>query len=264
MHDVKQLFDLTGKKALVTGGATGIGFTMAEGLAEAGADVAICGRGRHGSLEEAKSQLKEKGTEIIAEKCDVSLEDDIIKLVDYLEEKNFAVDILVNNAGVSWGAPSAEVPIEKWNMVIDINLTGTFLVTKEIANRFMITKQGGSIINIASVAGLVGGISGGEIGIASYAASKAGVVGITKQLAIEWANASIRVNAIAPSWFPSYMSRHFTGEDSPVREALMEENPMGRFGEPWELKGVVVFLASKASSYITGTVIPIDGGITLK
>lgn len=260
MTNVKQLFDLTGKKALVTGGASGIGYTMAEGLAEAGSAVAICGRGKHGNLEEAAEKLKKITSEAIALKCDISSESDIIDLVNQLAARDFSIDILVNNAGVSWGNPSETMPLERWNMVIDINLTGLFFMTKEIVNRFMIPKGNGSIVNISSVSGY----KGGEVGVQAYAASKAGLVGMTKQLAIEWATMGIRVNAIAPSWFPSYMSRHFTGEDSPFRQQLIDTNPMRRLGEPWELKGTVVFLASKASSYITGTVIPVDGGLLSK
>ncbi len=260
MTNVKQLFDLTGKKALVTGGATGIGYSMAEGLAEAGSAVAICGRGKHGNLEEAAEKLKKITSEAIALKCDVSSESDIIELVDQLAARDFSIDILVNNAGVSWGNPSETMPLERWNMVIDINLTGLFFMTKEIVNRFMIPKGKGSIVNISSVSGY----KGGEVGVQAYAASKAGLIGMTKQLAIEWATMGIRVNAIAPSWFPSYMSRVFTSKDSPLRQQLIETNPMRRLGDPWELKGPVVFLASNASSYITGTVIPVDGGLLSK
>ncbi|MFX0171823.1 MAG: SDR family oxidoreductase [Candidatus Hodarchaeota archaeon] len=258
---VKELFDLSGKKALVTGGATGIGYTMAEGLAEAGASVAICGRGRHGSLEEASFHLSKIGPEVIAFKCDVSVEEEIKQMVASLNDKDFSLDILINNAGVTWGHNSETLPLDRWNMVIETNLTGAFLVTRDCANQFMIPKGSGSIINIASVSGLVGGA---EVGLAAYSASKAGIIGITKQLAIEWASYGIRVNAIAPSWFPSYMSRHFTGDDSPYREVLINENPMKRLGEPWELKGVIVFLASRASTYITGTLIPVDGGVVSK
>ncbi|MHA1969827.1 MAG: SDR family oxidoreductase [Candidatus Hodarchaeales archaeon] len=257
MTNVKHLFDLTGKKALVTGGASGIGYTMAEALAEAGALVAICGRGKHGNLEEAVEKLKKITPEAIALKCDLSSESDIVELVDQLAARGFAIDILVNNAGVSWGNPSETMPLERWNMVIEINLTGVFFMTKEIVNRFMVPKGEGTIINITSVSGY----KGGEVGVQAYAASKAGLVGMTKQLAIEWAAMGIRVNAIAPSWFPSYMSRHFTSDNSPFRQQLIEANPMRRLGDPWELKGTVVFLASKASSYITGTVIPVDGGL---
>ncbi|MHA2224360.1 MAG: SDR family oxidoreductase [Candidatus Hodarchaeales archaeon] len=260
MTHVNQLFDLTGKHALVTGGASGIGYTMAEGLAEAGASVAICGRGRHGSLEEASSSLSAIGSETLAIRCDVSIEDEIKQMVKTLDEKGFTVDILVNNAGVSWGHDAETFPLNRWNMVIETNLTGVFIVTREVANQFMIPQRRGSIINITSVSGF----SGGEAGISAYSASKAGLIGMTKQLAIEWASNGIRVNAIAPSWFPSYMSRFFTSEDSPMRETLINDNPMKRFGESWELKGPIIFLASRASSYITGTIIPVDGGYLSK
>ncbi|MFX0084653.1 MAG: SDR family oxidoreductase [Candidatus Hodarchaeota archaeon] len=260
MTHVKKLFDLTGKKALITGGGTGIGYAMAEALAEAGASVAICGRGRHGNLDKAAIQIGEITSEAIALKCDVSQEAEILKLVEELDERYFSIDVLVNNAGVSWGHYSESMPLDRWNFVININLKGAFFMTKEIASKFMIPKGEGSIINITSVAAY----TGGEVGISGYSASKAGLIGITKQLAIEWATYGIRVNAIAPSWFPSYMSRHFTSEESPYLRQLIEENPMRRLGELWELKGVVVFLASKASSYISGTVIPVDGGVLSK
>ena len=215
-------------------------------MAEAGAAVAICGRGRHGSLEKASSTLAQIGPEVIAEKCDVSVEEEVKQLVRTINERDFSVDILVNNAGVSWGHDSETMPLDRWNMVIGINLTGLFVVTREMAKEFMIPKGSGSIINIASVSGM----TGGEVGISAYSASKAGVIGMTKQLAIEWASAGIRVNAIAPSWFPSYMTRHFTGDESPFRDQLLADAPFGRFGELWELTGPIVFLARQASKYI--------------
>lgn len=257
---MKQLFDLTGKFSLVTGGASGIGYSMAEGLAEAGSNVAICGRGRHGSLEEACKKLRETGAEIIHYQCDVSEEKDVIQMIENFKSQGFLLEILVNNAGISWGHPSETLSLEDFKKVINVNLKGAFLVTREVAKEFMIPVNSGSIINVASVSGYLGG----EVGVAGYSASKAGLMGITRQLAIEWASFNIRVNAIAPSWFPSYMSRYFTAEESPIRQSLVEENPMGRLGEVWELKGIVVFLASKASSYVNGTVIPIDGGLLVK
>jgi NAD(P)-dependent dehydrogenase (short-subunit alcohol dehydrogenase family) len=260
MPHIKELFDLTGKKALITGGVHGIGYSMAEGLAEAGASIAICSRGRHGSLEEARNSLTAISQEVIAINCDVSKEDEVINMISTLKNHEFSVDILVNNAGISWGHPSESLALNDFTKVIEVNLTGVFLVTKQIVREFML-ELGGSIINIASVSGF---LLGGEVGISGYAASKAGLVGMTKQLAIELIQYGIRVNAIAPSWFPSYMTRSFTGLESPLRESLIAENPMNRFGEPWELKGIVVFLASQASSYINGVVIPVDGGVTSK
>ncbi|MHA1974299.1 MAG: SDR family NAD(P)-dependent oxidoreductase [Candidatus Hodarchaeales archaeon] len=257
---VQELFKLDGSVALVTGGATGIGLTMAEALAEAGANVVICGRGRHGSLERAKEKLSESGNEIFTYQCDVSKEEQILAMIERIKEKELVVDILVNNAGVSWGSPTESLELLNWSKVIETNLTGPFLLSREVIKIFMLSKGEGSIINIASVSAYIGG----EIGVAAYSASKAGLIGMTKQLAIEFASQNIRVNGIAPSWFPSYMTRHFTSEDSPAYQTLISENPMGRLGEPWELKGVIVFLASKASSYITGTVIPVDGGFLSK
>ncbi len=260
MTKIMELFDLSGRSALVTGGATGIGFAMAEGLAEAGASVTICGRGRHGNLDEAKNMLSETGSEILALKCDVSIEDDVVNMVKSLRDNYSSLEILVNNSGISWGHPSESLSLNDFQKVVDVNLKGAFLVSREIAKNFMIPAHSGAIINIASISGYLGG----EVGVLGYSASKAGLIGMTKQLAIEWAPYGIRVNAIAPSWFPSYMSRYFTSDDSPFKEILIKENPMGRLGEPWELKGVVIFLAGNASSYINGVTIPVDGGLLCK
>ncbi|MFX0091030.1 MAG: SDR family oxidoreductase [Candidatus Hodarchaeota archaeon] len=260
MKSVIELFDLTGKVSLVTGGATGIGFSMAQGLAEAGSDVIICGRGRHASVDEAADKLQEKGVRSKGYICDVSNPESVNNLCNHIMDDFSCVDVLVNNAGVSWGAPAAEMPLDRWNMVLKINLTGAFYITQQVVRNFMIPKQKGSIIMISSVSGF----TGGEIGISGYAASKAGLIGLTRQLAIEWADQGIRINAIAPSWFPSYMTRHFTSEDSPMRDELIKRHPMGRLGKPWELKGVTIFLASEASSYITGVCIPVDGGFLAK
>ena len=260
MPKIDELFDLTGEYALVTGGTTGLGYAMAEALAEAGANLAICGRGKHGSLDEALSTLSQIGPEVVAFKCDVSLEEDISNLVQQLQEIDFKVSVLINNAGISWGEDSHTVPLEKFNMVIDVNLTGLFLLTTKILNEFMIPQTKGSIINITSVAAYVGG----EVGVAAYSASKSGLIGMTKQLAVEFAPYNIRCNAIAPSWFPSYMSRHFTSTESPFRQILVDQNPMRRLGDPWEVKGATVFLASKAASYISGQVLAIDGGLLSK
>ena len=257
---ITELFSLKGMNALVTGGSSGIGFSMAEGLTEAGANVIICSRGKHGSLEEAKTLLSKNNTQILSYKCDLSIPEEIESMITYLIDNEFPIDILVNNAGLSWGHPSESLELHNWQKIIDVNLTAPFLLSKQIVNEFMISKEHGSIINIASVSGY----KGGEVGVAGYSASKAGLIGMTKQMAIEWAGYNIRVNAIAPSWFPSYMTRYFTSEASPYKDRLIEENPMKRLGEPWELKGVVVFLASEASSYISGSTIPVDGGLLAK
>lgn len=260
MPHIKELFDLSGKNALVTGGSSGIGFHMAEALVEAGANVAICSRGKHGDLDKVKNELSNENTTILSYKCDLSIPDEIEGMVAYFAENNFPIDILINNAGLSWGEPSETLSLNNWQKIIDINLTAPFLLSKLIVDEFMISKERGSIINISSLAGF----KGGEVGFAGYSSSKAGLLGMTRQMAIEWANYNIRVNAVAPSWFPSYMTRHFTSDSSPFKEHLIEENPMKRLGEHWELKGIIVFLASEASSYITGATIPVDGGLLAK
>ena len=233
---------------------------MAEALVEAGANVAICSRGKHGDLNEAKNQLNLNDSTILTYKCDLSNSDEIEDMVTHFSENNFPIDILINNAGLSWGEPSESLSLENWQKIIDVNLTAPFLLSKLIVDEFMITNEKGSIINIASLTGF----KGLEVGVAGYSSSKAGMLGMTRQMAIEWASYNIRVNAIAPSWFPSYATRHFTADISPFKERLIEENPMNRLGEPWELKGIIVFLASEASSYITGATIPVDGGLLAK
>ncbi len=260
MPHINELYDLTGEYALITGGTSGLGYVMAEALAEAGANLVISGRGKHGSLDEAVGSLSEIGPEVIGIKCDMSSEDDISNLVNKLFDIDFKVSVLINNAGISWGEDSSIVPLQKFNMVIEVNLTGVFVLTNKILTKFMIPQAKGSIINVTSVAAYVGG----EVGIPAYAASKAGLIGMTKQITVEFAPYNIRCNAIAPSWFPSYMSRHFTAIESPFRQMLIDQNPMRRLGEPWEVKGVIVFLASKASSYVSGQIIAIDGGLLSK
>ena len=260
MKNVKQLFDLTGKTSLITGGSSGIGFAMAKGLAEAGSDVIICSRGRHGSIDEAVNKLQEEGVTARGYTCDVRDPASIDSLCSRVKDEFDRCDILVNNAGVTWGVPTEEMPLDKWNLVIETNLTGPFYLTQQIAKNFMVPQKKGSVIMIASAAAFIGG----EIGIIGYTASKAGLLGMVRQLAVEWADHGIRTNAIAPSWFPSYMTRNFTSDDSPFRDELIAQVPTGRIGSPWELKGVIVFLASEASSYITGACIPVDGGFLAK
>ncbi|MHA1228704.1 MAG: SDR family NAD(P)-dependent oxidoreductase, partial [Candidatus Hodarchaeales archaeon] len=171
--NVRELFKLDDNTALITGGATGIGFTMAEALAEAGADVVICGRGKHGSLKDAKKKLEEIGTEVYSFKCDVSQEEEIIKLITEIKDLSLEIDILVNNAGITWGHPSESLELLNWSNVIETNLTGPFILSREIIKVFMLPKGSGSIINIASVSAYIGG----EIGVAAYSASKAGLIG---------------------------------------------------------------------------------------
>jgi NAD(P)-dependent dehydrogenase (short-subunit alcohol dehydrogenase family) len=249
-----QLFDLTGRVAIVTGGGTGIGRQMATGLAESGADVVLCAR-KHERCEQVAAELERLDVRALGLRCDVRDPADIEAVVDRTRADFGRIDVLVNNAGTSWGAPAEDHPLEGWQKVIDVNLTGVFLFA-QAAGRVMIEQQGGKIVNIASVAAL-GGAPPELMNAVAYSASKAGVVGFTRDLATKWARHGINVNAIAPGWFPSDMNRVLLDAQP---DAYLEHIPLRRFGGPDDLKGAVVFLASRASDYVTGQVVVVDGG----
>ena len=249
-----ELFDLTGKVAIVTGGGSGIGRQMATGLAEAGADVVLCAR-KVERCEEAARELEGLGRRTLALPCDVREQEQVLAVVDRVRADFGRVDILVNNAGTSWGAPAEDHPLDGWQKVIDVNLTGVFLFA-QAAGRVMIEQQSGKIVNIASVAAF-GGAPPELMNAVAYNASKAGVVGFTRDLATKWAQHGINVNAIAPGWFPSDMNKALL-ESQPG--LYLEHIPMKRFGGPDDLKGAAVFLASRASDYVTGQTLIVDGG----
>jgi gluconate 5-dehydrogenase len=256
MPPLHQLFDLTGRVAIVTGGSRGLGLEMAEGLAEAGAALMICAR-REQWLTPALSQLRERGFTVDGAICDIAQPAQVQSVVDQTMARHGRVDILINNAGVTWGASPEAMPIEKWQMVLDINLTGTFLFS-QAAGRVMLKQQHGRIINVASVAGLHASVNGPHY--VGYAASKAGVMGLTRELAASWGREGIRVNAIAPGFFHSRLADPAIAIAEP---AIKATSPIPRVGAAGELKGVAVFLASDASNYITGQVIVVDGGRTI-
>lgn len=253
---IKELFDLTSKTAIVTGGSRGIGKEMAEGLGEAGANLMLCAR-RAEWLDETVNEFAAKGLNVHGKTCDVSKPDEVTSVVDETVAKFGAIDILINNAGVSWGAMPEEMPLEKWQQVIDVNLTGCFLMAQAVG-REMLKQKSGSIINIASIAGMTSSANGPFY--SGYVASKAGLIGLTRELAASWGRRGIRVNAIAPGFFHSRLA------DSVIdiyERSIQENNIIPRVGEEGELKGVVVFLASDASSYVTGQTIAVDGGMTV-
>jgi gluconate 5-dehydrogenase len=250
---VKQLFDLTGRVAVVTGGAVGLGRQMAEGLAEMGANLVLGARKKE-RCEQAAEELQKLGVKAIALACDVKDPASVREMVDAAVAQFSRIDILINNAGVSWGAPVEQMTLEQWNKVIETNLTGTFLCSQTVG-KVMISQRRGNIINIASVAGLGG--SPPELQAIGYHASKGGVITFTKDLACKWAMHNIRVNAIAPGWFPTHMSEGVIKRDP---NALLERIPLRRFGSESDLKGAAVFLASDASDYVTGHVLVVDGG----
>ena len=254
--NVRELFDLTGKTAIVTGGSRGIGKEMAEGLAEAGANLMLCAR-REEWLTETVEEFRGRGFQTRGKTCDVTNEADVRAIVDETVEKFGAIDILINNAGISWGAMPEEMPLEKWQKVLDVNLTGCFLMARAVG-RQMLEQKSGAIINIASIAGLSSSANGPFY--AGYAASKAGLIGLTRELAASWGRKGIRVNAVAPGFFHSRLADKVI--DIYERQ-IQETNIIPRIGEEGELKGVTVFLASDASSYITGQTIVVDGGMTI-
>jgi len=253
--NVKKLFDLSGRVAIVTGGSIGLGRQMAEGLAEMGANVVLSARKKE-RCEQAAEELKKVGVETLALGCDVKNPDQVRGVVEETISRFGRIDILINNAGTSWGAPVEEMQLEHWNKVMETNLTGTFLFS-QAAGRHMVLQRRGKIINIASVAGLRGAPP--EFQAIGYHASKGGVIAFTKDLACKWGIHNIQVNAIAPGWFPTHMSQVVIERN---REAFLKRIPLGRFGNDHDLKGAAVFLASDASDFVTGHVLVVDGGQT--
>jgi NAD(P)-dependent dehydrogenase (short-subunit alcohol dehydrogenase family) len=250
------LFDLSGRVAIVTGGSRGLGAEFAEGLAEAGASLMLCAR-RDEWLLPGADALRARGFTVHAMRCDVAKAAEVQAVVDATIERFGAVDILVNNAGVSWGERPESMSLLHWQNVIDVNLTGAFTFS-QIVGKEMIKRRDGRIINIASIAGLQGNVNGPFY--AGYAASKAGLMGLTRELAASWGRHNIRVNAIAPGFFHSRLSDSSIAQ---VEQSLNKVTPLGRVGMPGELKGVAVFLASDASNYITGQTVIVDGGGTI-
>jgi NAD(P)-dependent dehydrogenase (short-subunit alcohol dehydrogenase family) len=253
---IQQLFDLTGRTAIVTGGSRGLGKEMAEGLAEAGASVMLCAR-REEWLTETLGEFRNRGFNAEGKICDVSKTEDVQAVVDETINKFGKVDILVNNAGISWGEMPEDMPLERWRKVLDVNLTGCFMMA-QACGREMLKTGSGSIINIASIAGIMSSANGPFY--AGYAASKAGLIGLTRELAASWGRRGIRVNAVAPGFFHSRLA------DAVIdlyERSIQENNIIPRIGDEGELKGAAVFLASDASSYITGQTIIVDGGMSV-
>jgi gluconate 5-dehydrogenase len=257
MADVhtKNLFDLSGRVAIVTGGSMGLGHQMAEGLAETGANLVLCARKKE-RCEQAAKELEKLGVKTMALGCDVKNPEQVHDVVQQTVSHFGRLDILINNAGTAWGASVEEMKLEHWNKVIETNLTGTFLFS-QAAGKLMVPQRRGKIINIASVAGMRGAPP--EFQAIGYHASKGGVIAFTKDLACKWGIYNIQVNAIAPGWFPTHMSQVMIERN---RETFLKKIPLGRFGNDHDLKGAAVFLASDASDFVTGHVLVVDGGQT--
>ncbi|WP_019586169.1 SDR family oxidoreductase [Deinococcus apachensis] len=254
---LKELFDLTGKVALITGGSRGLGLQIAEGLGEYGATVVLTAR-KQNELDEAKAHLEGLGIAAHVYQNDLSQFETIEPLVERIVAEVGPIHILVNNAGATWGAPAEEHPFEAWLKVINLNVNGLFLLTQAVGKRCMIPAQAGRVVNVASVAGLKGN-SPRMAGTVAYNTSKGAVVNFTRALASEWAKYGITVNSICPGYFPTKMTK---GTIAYGEETILGATPLGRLGGPEDLKGLALLLSSDASAYMTGQNIAVDGGVT--
>jgi NAD(P)-dependent dehydrogenase (short-subunit alcohol dehydrogenase family) len=253
--DLSSLFDLRGRVAVVTGASSGLGARFAAVLHTAGATVVVAAR-RKDRLDELAGRLDDR---VIPVACDVTLDEDCEALIDSAASVTGRIDVLVNNAGVAEVVAAEEEPGDRFRQVIDVNLNSVFVLS-QLAARRMIAAGQGSIVNIGSILGLV---ASAPIKQASYAASKGGVVNLTRELGCQWARKGVRVNCIAPGWFASEMTAAMW--DDPASTRFVHSNcPMGRIGDAHELDGALLFLASDASSYVTGSTIPVDGGWTAR
>jgi len=254
LANVKELLKLDGRVSVVTGGATGIGFRMALGLAEAGSNVVIASR-KLDACEQAAREIEQTGAKALAVACDVTKPDQVEAMKNAVLERFGRVDVLVNNAGRAWVAAPEEMPVERWQQVFDLNVTGPFLCAQALG-REMIKAKRGKIVNIASIAGLVGRNPRAYNSVA-YGASKGALVNFTRDLAVKWAQHNIQVNCICPGFFVTPLNEKLYEKN---KENIDREIPLGRTGGPDDLKGIAVLLASDASDFITGAIIPVDGG----
>ena len=256
---VRQLLDLSGKVALVTGGSRGIGLQMAEGLGEMGASVALAAR-KQDELDQARTHLEAMriGCQTVA--ADLALAEAVPAIVDAVLARHGRIDILVNNAGCNWAAPAEDYPDDGWRKVMNLNLDALFRLTREVARRTMIPRRSGKIVNIASIAGLFGNPPQWQMRTVAYNASKGAVVNLTRALAAEWGPHGINVNAICPGFFPSKMTK---GLLAAIEGSVIERTPLRRLGGDEDLKGLVVYFASEASRHVTGQYLCVDGGAGL-
>lgn len=255
---LKNLFDLTGRTALVTGGSRGLGLAMAEALGEYGARVILTAR-KQAELDEAVAQLQGLGIDASAIAADVGNPDGPTHVVETVKAAGGRIDILVNNAGTSWGAKTEDMPLDGWNKLMAVNLTGPFLMAQAAAREFMIPAGWGRVLNIASVEGLLGHHPR-MIGTIAYNASKGGLVNFTRALAAEWGPLGINVNALAPGYFPSKLTGYVLDKHG---DELRADTPRGKLGTDDDLKGAVLLLASDAGAHITGQILAVDGGASI-
>jgi len=258
MPALTQLFDLSGRVALVTGGSRGLGFQIASGLGQYGASLAIAARKRT-ELEGAVTALACEDIDASAFDVDLGIAAAAPLLVERVMDRYGRIDILVNNAGTSWGAPAEDYPLSGWNKVIDLGVTGVFLLTQAVAQRAFLPQKRGVVINVASTEGLLGHHHS-RVGTIAYNTAKGAVINMTRALAAEWGPRNIRVNALAPGYFPSRMTANTVAEHG---TALIDQTPLSKLGGDADLMGPALLLASDAGGHITGQTIIVDGGATI-
>jgi len=254
--DISKLFDISGRKALLTGAGRGIGRVLALALAEAGCDISVLGLHVE-NVEAVAREIRQMGRKSLAIQADVTNKDQVDKAFAETAKELGRLDICINNAGISIQKPVEEMPEEDWDNIINTNLKGVFLCSQAAA-RIMIPQRSGSIINIASISGISVNVPQKQ---AVYNTSKAGVAMLTKSMAVEWAQYGIRVNSISPGYIKTEMTKSTMAHLFPTWESL---TPLGRLGETEELRGAVIYLASDASSYMTGHDLVVDGGYTAR
>lgn len=255
---VQQLFDLTGRTALITGGSRGLGFQMAQALGEAGARLLLSAR-KAAELEEAVALLRAQGMEADWIAADCAHEADIARLGEQALQRLGQVDILVNNAGASWGAPAEDHPVAAWDKVMNLNIRGYFLLSQYLGKHCMIARKSGSIVNLSSIAGLGGNPPAMQT--VAYNTSKGAVINFTRALAAEWGHYGIRVNALCPGFFRTKMSSGLI--DHIGESEVAGRAPLGRLGGDDDLKGALLLLASDAGKHITGQYLAVDGGVSI-
>lgn len=256
-RSIQQLFDVSGKVALVTGGSRGLGLQMAQALGEAGAKLMLSAR-KADELEHAVAQLQDQGIDARWIAADCADPTDIARLARETAERMGPVDILVNNAGASWGAPAEDHPLEAWDKVMNLNVRGYFLLSQAIAKSSMIPRKHGRILNVASIAGLAGNPP--QMQTIAYNTSKGAVINFTRALAAEWGRYGITVNAICPGFFPSKMTHGLLAKLG--AEQMAAHAPLNRLGDDEDLKGLTVLYASDAGKHITGQWLAVDGGVS--
>jgi NAD(P)-dependent dehydrogenase (short-subunit alcohol dehydrogenase family) len=259
MMNILEKFAMKDYCSIITGGATGLGKAMAEGLADMGSHIVIADRDRSRAEQTAEAMHAEKGVRVLAIEADVTRPEDVQRIVEESLAAFGKIDVLVNNAGIVRTAKAEDMSFQDWSDVINVNLNGVFLMSQAVG-RVMIQQQKGSIVNISSMSGIIVNTPQGQC---SYNASKAAVISLTKSMAAEWASHSVRVNTIAPGYMKTELTKHFFEQGGGITDLWMERTPLGRPGIPEDLAGIVVYLASEASSYATGGVFVVDGGYTV-